>query len=164
MVDGGFIDLASAPGATWEQIAIDLKPPPLIGLPRTTMLERMGSYHANWSTDQLEMQMGNYESMPDGTIRPWLTLDRHMQILRSLWEQSPSQLFGMVQAPTLIAAAPARNQERQERKLHEVDTSMSKLPNARLRWFDDSVHDIHVDQPDRLAGWFLQALDEGFFG
>jgi pimeloyl-ACP methyl ester carboxylesterase len=164
MVDGGFIDLASAPGATWEQIAIDLKPPPLIGLPRATMLERMGSFHPNWDTVQLEMQMGNYESMDDGTIRPWLTLDRHMEILRALWEQAPSQLFGRVQAPTLVAAAPAPNAERHERKLREVEVAMSGIANGRLRWFDDSVHDIHVDQPDRLAEWFLLALDEGFFG
>jgi pimeloyl-ACP methyl ester carboxylesterase len=164
MVDGGFIDLASAPGATWEQIAVDLKPPPLIGLPRTTMLERMAGYHSSWNNEQLEMQMGNYESMPDGTIRPWLTLDRHMQILRALWEQTPPQLFPRVQAPTLIAAAPAPNAERQERKLHEIDMAMSGLPNGRLRWYDDSVHDIHVDQPDRLAGWFVENLDEGFFG
>ena len=34
MVDGGFIDLSGAPGVTWEQIAVDLKPPPLAGMPR----------------------------------------------------------------------------------------------------------------------------------
>jgi pimeloyl-ACP methyl ester carboxylesterase len=34
MVDGGFIDLSGAPGVTWEQIAVDLKPPPLAGTPR----------------------------------------------------------------------------------------------------------------------------------
>ena len=115
-------------------------------------------------TKQLEMQMGNYETMPDHTIRPWLTLDRHMQILRALWDQKPSELFPLVQAPTLIAAAPAPSEDRQERKLHETGVAMQLLPNARIRWYNDSVHDIHVDQPDRLAGWFLENLDEGFFG
>ena len=39
------------------------------------------------------MQMANFETLEDGTIRPWLTLDRHMQILRALWDQKPSQLY-----------------------------------------------------------------------
>jgi len=164
MVDGGFIDLASAPGATWEQVSVDLKPPPLIGLPRSTMLERMGRFHPNWSSHQLEMQMGNYETMPDQTIRPWLTLDRHMQILRALWDQKPAELFPRVTAPTLIAAAPAPGEDRQERKLHETGIAMQLIPNARIRWYNDSVHDIHVDQPSQLAGWLLENLNEGFFG
>jgi pimeloyl-ACP methyl ester carboxylesterase len=164
MVDGGFIDLASAPGATWEEVSVSLKPPPLAGLRRDIMLERMTSFHPDWDSAQLEMQMANFEALPDGTIRPWLTLDRHMQILRALFDQKPPELFPRVPAPTLIAAAPAPSPDRQERKEYEVSTAMSLLPNARLRWYNDSVHDIHVDQPDRLAGWFLEALEEGFFG
>ena len=28
----------------------------------------------------------------DGTVRPWLTFGRHIQILRSLWEHRPSEM------------------------------------------------------------------------
>jgi pimeloyl-ACP methyl ester carboxylesterase len=109
------------------------------------------------------MQMANFETMEDGTIRPWLTLDRHMQILRALWEQKPSTLYGRVVTPTLIAVAPAPDSPRMMRKEHEVGEAQAALKNARVRWFHDSVHDIHIDKPDDLTGWMLENLDEGFF-
>jgi pimeloyl-ACP methyl ester carboxylesterase len=164
MVDGGFIDLSGAPGVTWEKIAVDLKPPPLAGTPRAQMLERMHGFHRSWDDEQIEMQMANFETMEDGAIRPWLTLDRHMQIVRALWDQKPSQLYERVTAPTLIAVAPAPDSPRMMRKEHEVDEAQSAMKNARVRWFNDSVHDIHIDKPDDLAGWLLENLDEGFFG
>jgi hypothetical protein len=49
------------------------------------------------------------------------------------------------------------------RKEHEVAEAQAGISNARVRWFHDSVHDIHVDKPDALAGWVLENLDEGFF-
>jgi pimeloyl-ACP methyl ester carboxylesterase len=163
MVDGGFIDLSGAPGVTWEKIAVDLRPPPLAGTPRTQMLERMRGFHRDWDDTQLDMQMANFETMEDGTIRPWLTLDRHMQILRALWEQKPSQLYERVVTPALIAVAPAPDSPRMMRKEHEVAEAQGALKNARVRWFNDSVHDIHIDKPDDLAGWMLEHNDQGFF-
>jgi pimeloyl-ACP methyl ester carboxylesterase len=164
MVDGGFIDLSGAPGITWEKIAVDLKPPHLIGTPRVQMMERMRGYHSTWDEEQLDMQMANFETMEDGTIRPWLTLERHMLIVRALWDQKPSQLYDRVTTPALIAVAPAPDSPRMMRKEHEVDEARSGMKNARVRWFNDSVHDIHIDKPDALAGWILENTDEGFFG
>ena len=163
MVDGGFIDLSGAPGVTWEKIAVDLKPPHLIGTPRTQMLERLRSYHAGWDEEQLEMQMANFETMEDGAIRPWLTLDRHMAIVRALWDQKPSQLYSSVVAPTLVAVAPAPDSPRMMRKEHEVHEAAAGIKNARVRWFNDSNHDIHIDKPADLAGWIIESADEGFF-
>ena len=163
MVDGGFIDLSGAPGVTWEQIAIDLKPPPLAGTPRVQMMDRMRGFHATWDEEKLEMQMANFETMEDGAIRPWLTLDRHMLILRALWDQKPSQLYERVVTPTLVAVAPAPDSPRMMRKEHEVAEASSAMKTARVRWFNDSNHDIHIDKPDALAGWILESLDEGFF-
>jgi pimeloyl-ACP methyl ester carboxylesterase len=164
LVDGGFIDLSGAPGVTWDKIAVDLKPPALAGTPRVQMMDRMRGFHSSWDDQQLEMQMANFQTMEDGTIRPWLTLDRHMQILRALWEQRPSQLYDRVVSPTLIAVAPAPDSPRMMRKEHEVDEAQAALKNARVRWFNDSVHDIHIDKPDDLAGWMLEHVDGGFFG
>jgi len=130
MVDGGFIDLSGAPGVTWEQIAVDLKPPPLAGTPRVQMMERMRGFHAGWNEEQLEMQMANFETMEDGAIRPWLTLDRHMQIVRALWDQKPSQLYERVVTPTLIAVAPAPDSPRMMRKEHEVDEASKGIKTA----------------------------------
>ena len=165
LVDGGLIDLSSRPGATWESIAVDLKPPNLLGTPRPQMVERFRQYHPAWSDEQIELQMGNYEALEDGTIRPWLTLDRHMQILRALWEQHPKEMLETVETPVLIAIADSGPPERRLTRVEEAER-LAGLRPERVRWrqFKDAAHDIHIDQPEDHARWVLQAVEDGFFG
>jgi hypothetical protein len=109
------------------------------------------------------MQMGNFETLSDGTIRPWLTLDRHMEILRALWNQNPSQISERVGEPVLIATAEAPDAERRKRRDEELAGLLPKLRKAEARHFPGAAHDIHVDQPAELAAWILDALARGFF-
>jgi pimeloyl-ACP methyl ester carboxylesterase len=163
LVDGGFIDLSSRPGATWETVSQQLRPPHLIGTPRTQMLERMRSFHPAWDDEQIEMQMGNFETLEDGTIRPWLTLERHMEILRSLWDHRPSQLAERAVLPVLIAVADTPDEERRKRREEELAKLVPRLKHAEMRHFPGAAHDIHVDQPRELAHWLLDARERGFF-
>ena len=105
LVDGGLIDLASRPGATWETTAVEMKPPNLLSKPRNEMVARFRGFHPQWSDEQIELQMGNYETLEDGTIRPWLSLEHHMEILWALWNQRPIELIESLATPMLIAIA-----------------------------------------------------------
>jgi pimeloyl-ACP methyl ester carboxylesterase len=163
LVDGGFIDLSSRLGSTWESIASDLRPPNLVGTARVDLKQRLSGFHPRWSDRQLEMQLGNFETLPDGSVRPWLTLDRHMLILRALWDQKPSALYERVSTPVLIAMAGSGDSERRKRREQEVSRAVSKLERAEVMLFDGADHDIHVDQPEELARWILKSVDEGFF-
>jgi pimeloyl-ACP methyl ester carboxylesterase len=157
MVDGGFLDLQSRPDATWEQISDQLRPPPLAGTPRSVMQQRMAAWHADWSEEGIEATLNNFETLPDGTIRPWLTLDRHMRILRSLWDQRPQQLYVQVDTPVLIAAAEdAGNPEWTAAKHRQVASAGALLPQAEVHWFADTAHDIHVHRPATLADLMLR--------
>ena len=82
------------------------------------------------------------DSLADGAIRPWLSLDRHMQILRSLWEQRPGDLYPAVQEPVLIAPADGGGGDWAARKHHEVEAAQAALPNARVHWFTNTDHEI----------------------
>jgi pimeloyl-ACP methyl ester carboxylesterase len=156
MVDGGFLDLQSRPDVSWEQIADQLRPPPLAGTPRIEMHRRLHGWHADWTEEGIEATLGNFETLPDGTIRPWLTLERHMRILRSLWDQRPPQLYGQVSAPVLIAAADDGGApEWAAVKRRQVAAAASLLPHAEVHWFDDTAHDIHVHRPTDLAALML---------
>jgi pimeloyl-ACP methyl ester carboxylesterase len=163
LVDGGFIDLSGRPGATWETVSQQLRPPNLLGTPRAQLIERFRSFHPSWDTEQIEMQMGNYETLEDGTIRPWLTLDRHMQILRALWDQRPSELSARVGVPVLVAVADTQDEERRRRRDEELAKLLPRLQRGEARHFPGAPHDIHVDRPQELADWMLAALDRGFF-
>ena len=163
LVDGGFIDLAGRDGATWEEVSQRLTPPNLLGTPRDRMIDRFRGYHPSWNDEQIEMQMGNYETLEDGTIRPWLTLDRHMAILRALWDDPPSPLYERIKAPALIAVADIEDAERRRERDERVAAAVAKLRRAEVKRFENAPHDIHVDQPNELAGWMLAALERGFF-
>ncbi|MFN8465971.1 MAG: alpha/beta hydrolase [Caldilineaceae bacterium] len=157
MVDGGYLDLQARPDVTWEKIADQLRPPPLAGTPRSAMRQRLATFHPDWTDEGIDNTMGNYEVMPDDTIRPWLTLERHMRILRSLWDQRPPQLYVKIEVPVLIAAAEdASNPEWMAVKHRQVAAAAALLPQVEVRWFGDTAHDIHVHRPRALAELMLE--------
>lgn len=163
LVDGGFIDLQAKPGATWESISLQLTPPALAGIPRAAMQARMQLGHANWSAAGVQHQLANFETLADGTIRPWLTLERHMLILRALWEQRVGKIYPQVTAPVLLLAAEEVSRERLLQKRAEVAAASALLRSCQVHWFADTDHDIHVQRPHETAALILQALASGFF-
>ncbi len=155
-VDGGFLDLQARPGMSWERIAVDLRPPDLAGMPRTLLAERIRSFHPEWPEEGIEATLANFEALPDGTVRPWLTLDRHMLILRALWEQRPAQLYPLVDRPVTIAAAEdADNPEWLAVKRVQVAAAENGLRAVDVHWFPNTAHDIHVHRPAELAALLL---------
>lgn len=156
-VDGGYIDLQTRPDATWEQTAEQLRPPDLIGTPQVHLKTRIQQAHPDWTEEGIDAMLSNFETLPDGTIRPWLTLERHMRIVRAMWEQRPRELYPFVQAPVLIAVAEDRsNPTWMAVKHQQVDAAATLLPHSTVHWFADTAHDIHVHRPAALAALMLQ--------
>ncbi|HEX3721689.1 MAG TPA: alpha/beta hydrolase, partial [Nitrolancea sp.] len=88
LVDGGFMSMRSRDaGMRWEQLWERLKPPVLTGMRRDDLAERMRRGHPDWSDEGIEHTLANFETLADGTIRPWLALDHHREILHAMWEQ-----------------------------------------------------------------------------
>jgi pimeloyl-ACP methyl ester carboxylesterase len=163
-VDGGTIDLQMRPDATWERIAAELKPPDLRNVPRQAIKSRIAAMHPDWSDEGLEATLANFETLPDGTLHPWLTLDRHMAILHSLWEQRPVMLYPQVQAPVLICpASDPGNPAWTAMKQQQVEMATRGLRRSSVVWFDQTAHDIHVHRPVELASCFLAELRDGIW-
>jgi pimeloyl-ACP methyl ester carboxylesterase len=164
-VDGGIMDLQGAPnGAEWEQIAETLRPPSLIGTPREQLKEMIAGHHVDWEEAGIEATLANFETLSDGTVRPWLTLERHMRILRALWEQRPGELYPRVQEPVLIAVADdGLGSSWAVAKHHMVEAAQRALPASQVQWFHATAHDIHIHRPLELASLMLNALRSGFW-
>src|SRR4051812_44231030 len=105
-VDGGAIDLASG-FPTWEACRAALTPPPLAGTPLVELERRFRSAHPDWPETGITGTLANFEVRADGTVAPWLTLDRHLQILRALWEHEPLRRLADMQVPVLLVPAHA---------------------------------------------------------
>jgi len=156
-VDGGFLNLAGR--GTWEEVSRELRPPDLLGIPRDHISARIAQMHPHWTPEGVEATLHNFETLPDGTIRPWLTLERHIAILRALFEQDASELFSQVRVPVLICAADDGSEwANQKRPL--VEAAERGIPQAKVAWFEDTAHDIHVDRPGLLAEKMLGFVRE----
>jgi pimeloyl-ACP methyl ester carboxylesterase len=158
-IDGGFIDLRSRPEATWAKTSLELKPPDLAGTPRQALRERLQQAHPDWNERGFESTLANFETLRDGTVRPWLTLPRHMAILRAMWDQTPAALYPQIIEPVLICVAKDnKNPAWLAVKSKQVQTALTRLPYAQVHWFDDTDHDIHVHRPEALARLLLESL------
>jgi hypothetical protein len=94
--------------------------------------------------------MANFEHLPDGTIRPWLTLDHHLLILRALWEHRPSEVIPKLVVPVLLVMAGTGDDWEQQKRAM-ADELVAGAPGVRVEWFSPGDHDLHIQFPVELA-------------
>lgn len=162
LVDGGYLDLRARPGATWERVAEELRPPNLLGTPRESLERWLRAAHPDWSPWGIEATLANFETLPDGTVRPWLSLGRHLAILRALWDEQVADLYPRVREPVLICAADRGNMEPalRDRLIAAADAGLAR---SAIHRFAETDHDVHVHRPDALTGVFLEELSSGIW-
>ena len=156
-VDGGFIELRRR-WPQWQDCERALAPPPLDGTSRSRVAAAMRVAHRDWSAEGIEATLANPETLADGTVRPWLTRERHLRILRALWEHSPADVIATLNAPVLLVAADSGDAWSQVKHV-EVDRAVASGRDVRVRWFSPADHDVHVQHPvdlsDALHDWSL---------
>lgn len=160
-VDGGWLEPAAI-FPDWEACLRALAPPRLVGQPLAEIEEYLRTAHRDWPEAGIRGALANFEVHADGTIAPWLTYDRHVAILRGLWEHRPAALYPRVTAPVLLVPADTGAADWTERKRHDVAAAAAALPNARVRWFAGD-HDLHAQHPAALADAMASLVREGFF-
>lgn len=161
-VDGGTIELAHA-FPEWEECARTLRPPALEGMKYERLRSYIRAAHPDWSDEAINGQMHNMERLDDDTIRPWLTLDRHLTILRGLWEHTPSDLWSNISVPVLFTPAAKGNDAHTTSKRKQIAHALATLPRARAEWFEPADHDLHAQFPERFAAVVDDAISTGFF-
>jgi len=148
-IDGGALEL-SRQWPDWEECKVALAPPPLAGSRAASLEARMRRGHPTWSDWGIEASMANFEHLPDGTIRPWLTLDRHLRILRSLWEHHPSTVIPKLDSPVLLVMADTGDAWADQQRAM-ADELGAAAPDVAVEWFSPGDHDLHIQHPIELA-------------
>ncbi len=173
-IDGGIIEPSSEPGATWEETAQTLAPPDFEAMNLTweQFLERARDWGAaiNWGDKIQTFLKANFEVNGDGRVRPRLTRERHMRILKEIWNQRVSGLYPSVSCSVLIMPARKAQLDASSRLLsfnqHKeaaVAKASQSLKRSRTVWMEDSIHDVPVQRPKEVAQVIIQAHKEGFF-
>jgi len=157
LVDGGYIDLSARPGMTWERAEREMAPPDLTSLTPARLVEMARQWELGpiWSDEVQSALLANFDVTEAGTIRPRLRRENHMQVVRALWEQRPSELCRRVRCPVLFVACEregaARTREWLEMKRDGIARLETLLADCRVRWFADTIHDIPLQRPAELA-------------
>ena len=159
-VDGGWLE----PGTSfpsWEACREALAPPRLAGRSGKELEGYIRRAHPDWPEAGIAGTLANMEWRPDGTIAPWLTYDRHIAVLRGMWEHRPTALYPRVTVPVLLAPA-VNDPSREARQRDSVAAAAAALPNARVHWFTGD-HDIHAQHPAELVDVMTNMTDSGYF-
>jgi len=164
-VDGGTIEVGDR-FASWEACKEAMSPPRLAGTPAADMEAMMRRFHPDWPETGLAGSMANFEIRPDGTVAPWLTFDRHLQILRALWEHRPSTRYPEMRVPVLLVPADsgprAGSAGWSAAKREAVAAAEAAIPVVRTHWIPGD-HDLHAQHPVEVAELLAEAVADGFF-
>jgi pimeloyl-ACP methyl ester carboxylesterase len=161
-IDGGLIEL-QVRFPDWEDARTVLAPPRLLGTPVEHVRAWLDRTASDWPEEGRLGQMANFEVRSDGTIAPWLTFQRHLAVLRGLWEHSPASICSTITAPVLIVTADTSNANWSDSKVAAVESALTVLPRCRAEWFHAAHHDVHAQHPEEVASLLHRAATESDF-
>lgn len=159
-VDGGWIELRDA-FPDWRTCRKALAPPRLAGRPLSEIEGWLRTAHPDWPESGIRGTLANFDVRRDGTIAPWLTFERHLTVLRGLWEHHPSEHFTALEVPVLLAPADDGAPDRADGRRRAVEAAAATIPRVRVRWFAGD-HDIHAQHPAELADVLHEMTTDGF--
>lgn len=148
LVDGGWLHL----GDQWAGIDDAwrvLAPPRFDGMSAHELRGRMRAGHPDWTDAAINAAMGNLRERVDGSVTPWLDRERHRGIVGSMLRHQPRALYPRVRCPVLLLAATADAMP--EKKRAQLTEAVAALPRPELVEFHGGDHDLHAQQPARVA-------------
>lgn len=153
LVDGGWIDLPNA-FTDWTACERALRPSNMDSVSVKALHHWMKTSHPDWSVTALEATLANFRIRPDNTLERRLSIANHMRIVRSMWDEPPAPDLPLVTAPALLM--PAADPD--EPRARQVLAAAEVMPGADIVWFPGGDHDLHAQQPGRVAAELLRLV------
>ena len=165
MIDGGFQDGHLLPDPTWENFRQRFRPRDVSGT-RTEWLDRLREQMADcWGDDLEETVLTMVYEDDAGLIRDILHPDHHAQVLETMWNEPPSAVLPRVPCPTLIVPAGPRpvqaNSEYSRMRQVMVAAAGQLVPDVRVHWIPETMHDIGYHKPGELARVISEFIRSG---
>jgi pimeloyl-ACP methyl ester carboxylesterase len=149
-IDGGALELQDR-WPEWDDCRRTLAPPDFAGTPVADFEATIRRHHPDWPDWGVAATVANCEVRDDGTVRPWLDRDHHLEILRALWEHRPSQVIGQLRVPLLLVLAGTGDD-----KPAGVRRAEEAGDHVRVEWIDGD-HDLHIQHAGKVAELILEA-------
>jgi pimeloyl-ACP methyl ester carboxylesterase len=150
LVDGGWLRLRGK-FATFDECWERLAPPDFSGSSMADLSARVLRHHLNWPPESRTSALGNFVETSDGGVRSRLSRAHHQSILRSMWQGDPRELYPLVDVPVLLMPAAGPDDADPE-----VSLALQAIPRVDVRWYAGADHDLHAQQPARVAADLLE--------
>ena len=147
-VDGGMIDLR-ARFPDWDDAAEMMAPPRSAGTPFAQIETFMRSAHPDWPEVGLAGTLACFEQRHDGTAAPWLTFERHMTVLRGLWDHDPMTRYPTIDVPVMFIPAEGTAHWASDKRA-SIETAAAEIERVRIEWMIGD-HDLHAQHPIEVA-------------
>ncbi len=154
-VDGGMIDLR-ARFPEWDEAADVMAPPRSAGTPFAQIEQFIRSAHPDWPEVGIVGTLACFEQREDGTAAPWLTFERHMTVLRGLWEHDPISRYADIEVPVLFVPAEGLAASWTADKRATIEAAAAAIQDVRVEWMVGD-HDLHAQFPVEVATLFHDA-------
>jgi pimeloyl-ACP methyl ester carboxylesterase len=138
---------------TWAEAEERLRPPRISGITEDAVREwaKSGPLAEAGDPDAAgKILLGNFEAGEDGTLRPRLTMDRHMEIARHLYEVDSFELMARIECPVLFVPALAGPWPLEE-KARALQRAQEVLGSRAQSVWVDGGHDLPVQRPAEVA-------------
>jgi pimeloyl-ACP methyl ester carboxylesterase len=161
LVDGG----TSSPGErlTWQEAESRLTPPNIDGQLWSDLRERMARNNGAYVDPRVEnVGRSLFQVDAEGRVSRRFRIPNHMQVVRAQWEQRPAELLPRLTCPVLILPARQASDTGDwlASKAASIQRALDLQPAARVRWFEDTVHDVPLQRSEELADE-LRAFAQG---
>lgn len=161
-VDGGLIQLSDR-FTNWDECAEVLQPPRLAGMRSADFERMMRNNYRGWPESAIAGTLANMQHHDDGTMSPWLSFERHMLVLRGLWEHRPLDQLATLRRPALFTPADSGDSWSQSKR-RDYESAMRQNERVRVEWFSPAHHDLHAQYPERWADVLHRNISGGFLG
>ena len=164
MIDGGFQDGRLMPNPTWEGFRQRLAPRLVAGAREEYLSRLADNLWFCWGDDLADIALTMVYEGADGQMHDILRPENHAQVLETMWGEPPSVVLPRITVPTLVVAAGPRPERasssfsRQREVM--VEAAGKALPDGRVHWIAETVHDIGYDKPGELAAVVREFLSE----
>lgn len=163
MIDGGFFSPQMLPGATWEAFSQRLAPRNVSGT-RAEFLARISGQLAMCWNNEVERIVQTMVYERDGQIYDILRPENQAQVIRAMWDDPASNAWPRIKCPSLIVpAGPSADRANTEFALNRkrmVNLAAEGIPNCRVNWIPETVHDIGYHKPNELAKVILEFIED----
>ena len=155
MIDGGFLDGHLLPNASWEVFQNRYAPRNVSGT-QHEFLDRISQQLGDcWDDDLERIVLTMVYEDEEGQVQDILRPPNHAQVLEAMWGEPPSVTLPNILCPTLIVPAgpqPDRaGSSFNATKTVMVEAAAKAVPNNRVHWIPETIHDIGYHKPDELA-------------